>query len=438
MSKTPLVVLLIESFSSHGRNVLAGVSHYARMNGPWSFFVPPRPVMELSQADAQSAKGTRSAHSRMNDGQGLFPNMKEWKPSGIIARIESRAVAEAITAAKVPTVGLDVPTEMLRQLRKKIQIHEMHPDPRTSVRMAGEHLLERGFKFFAFVGLRGFNYSEEREQGFLQFISGERGHPCAVFNLVQITRPAHYGKDQRELGDWLRKQPKPLGVACCDDESGREVLNAALMAGIAVPDEMAVIGMDNDELLCNLCNPPLSSVIPNSCRAGYEAAALLDRMMAGGKLSPQSTLIQPTGIATRQSTDVVAVDDRKVAAAVRFIRENSHKNITVSDVIKAVPMSRTLLDLRFKQYLGHTPHEQILRVKIERVKLMLTTTDLTLPNIAERVGFEHVEYMSVAFKRTVGMPPSTYRKRNAAFSTINSEIRKIDVGKIENAEPPKD
>jgi LacI family transcriptional regulator len=176
-----------------------------------------------------------------------------------------------------------------------------------------------------------------------------------------------------------------------------------------VPDDVAVIGVDNDALLCELASPPLSSVIPNTHRTGYEAAALLDRMMRGKRVAPTAHLIAPLGVAARQSTDVLAVDDRAVARAVQFIREHACEGINVSDVLRAVPLSRRVLEQRFQRLLGHTPREEILHVRLNRVKQLLSETDLPLYLIAERTGFEHVEYLSVVFKRETGKTPSAFR-----------------------------
>jgi LacI family transcriptional regulator len=163
-------------------------------------------------------------------------------------------------------------------------------------------------------------------------------------------------------------------------------------------------------LLCDLASPPLSSVIPNTHRTGYEAAALLDRLMAGQRVAAKPHLIAPLGVAARQSTDVLAVDDRDVARAVQFIREHACGGINVADVLRAVPLSRRVLEQRFRRLLGHTPHEEILHVRLDRVKQLLAETDLPLYLIADRTGFEHVEYLSVVFKRDTGRTTSACRE----------------------------
>jgi len=383
----PRVALLIETSGSYGRNVLRGISDYSRLNGPWSFYLLPR------------------GHEQS------LPDMRSWQGNGIIARIESRSIAAAIAAARVPVVSLDADPALLAEHRATLIPGEVRTAPAAAAQTAARHLLDRGFRSFAFFGVRDQLWSKDREHAFVQFLSSHHRLPCAVFNVSEQSRARQYGQDLQALGDWLRKLPKPLGLWACNDDCGREVLDAAQLAGIHVPDDIGVIGMDNDEVLCDLCNPPLSSIIPNARRVGYEAAALLHRLMQGERLPPQTILIEPLGEETRQSTDVIAVADRQVAAAVNFIRQNASSRITVEDVLRAVPMSRTILERRFKKLLGHTPHDHILRVKLDRVKEMLSTSDLPLAQIAERAGFEHVEYLSVSFKRSVGITPSQYRAR---------------------------
>ena len=184
--------------------------------------------------------------------------------------------------------------------------------------------------------------------------------------------------------------------------------------GVSVPDDVAVVGVDNDDLLCSLSDPPLSSVVPDTHRTGYEAAGILDRMMAGESLDSGLTLIAPKGIVTRQSSDVLATADADVSAAVRFIRDHACDGIKVEDVLRVVPVSRRILESRFKKMLGHTPHEEILRMQLHRVRELLEETDLPLATIANRAGFKYVEYLSVVFKRQYGMPPSQFRVKHRA------------------------
>jgi LacI family transcriptional regulator len=333
--------------------------------------------------------------------------LQNWKGHGIIARIENDTISKAILATKLPAVDVSFGLE-----------HSPFPrvvtDSLETTRLAADHLLERGFKSFGYCGDNHYHWSRLRS-GFFAGHIRRAGLKCHIFDSVfRSPRDDPWKIEMEAIATWLRKLPKPIGIMACYDIRGQQVLEACRHLNIEVPDQVAVIGVHNDELLCELCDPPLSSVIPNARRAGYEAAGILDRMMQGEKLPAQRLLIPPVGIATRRSTDVVAVSDPHLSRAVRFIREHACEGITVEDVLKAVPMSRTVLERRFKQVLERTPLEQIMRVKLDRAKTLLATTDLSLALVSERTGFEHVEYFSVAFKRVTGETPGRYRARNKA------------------------
>ncbi len=370
------VALLIETSNAYARGLLQGVVHYIREHRPWSFH-----LMEQGRGDDPP------------------PWLAGWKGDGLIARIETPRIARAVVKTGLPAVDLSaarlVPT-----------LPWVETNDEEIARLAASHLIERGFKRFAFCGDARFNWSVWREKHFVAQLAAA-GHACAVF------RPLVAGSDvaaeARELTRWLEELPKPIGIMAGYDIRGEQVLNACRAAGLAVPDEVAVIGVDNDALLCELASPPLSSVIPNAHRAGYEAAELLDRLMSGKKVTATARLISPLGIAERQSTDVLAVDDRAVARAVQFIREHACEGINVSDVLRAVPLSRRVLEQRFQRLLGCTPREEILHVRLARVKQLLGETDLPLYVVAERTGFEHGEYLSVVFKRETGRTTRAWR-----------------------------
>ena len=192
----------------------------------------------------------------------------------------------------------------------------------------------------------------------------------------------------------------------------QKLLEVCRELDIAVPEEIAVLGVDNDQLLCELSDPPLSSIICNTQRTGFEAATLLDRMMNGEQIASAPVLVAPLGIQTRQSTDILAIDDPDIATALRFIREHALEGINVADVVRHVPLSRRVLESRFKKILGRSPHEELTRLKLERIKQLLTETDLSLSEIARRTGFEHDEYMCVFFRKLEGMPPGQFRQPN--------------------------
>ncbi|MES2695664.1 MAG: DNA-binding transcriptional regulator, partial [Verrucomicrobiota bacterium] len=340
----------------------------------------------------------------MEQGRGDDPPawLERWKGDGIIARIETPRIAAAVVRAALPTVDLSAG-------RLVPELPWVETDDEQIARLAAEHLLERGFKHFAFCGDERFKWSEWREQHFAARVK------AAGYDVQRFTAGANgaNGGDveahARSLREWVESLPKPVGIMAAYDIRGQQVLDACRSAGVAVPADVAVIGVDNDALLCDLASPPLSSVIPNAHRTGYEAAALLERLMAGKRVPTTAHLIAPLGVAARQSTDVLAVDDRDVARAVQFIREHACEGINVSDVLRTVPLSRRVLEQRFQKLLGRTPREEILQVRLARVKQLLGETDLPLYLIAERTGFEHVEYLSVVFKRETRQTPSQYR-----------------------------
>jgi LacI family transcriptional regulator len=192
---------------------------------------------------------------------------------------------------------------------------------------------------------------------------------------------------------------------------GHEVIDACRAADIAVPEEIAIVGFDNDEPLCELAEPPLSSVAFNSARMGYEAAAMLDRLMNGKPVKQHWLEIDPLGVVTRRSSDRWAIEDPDVAAAVRFIRENAANPIDVGDVVSALSLSRRSLELRFKRTLGRSPLDEINSVRVERAKELLTRTEFKLSRIALACGFHSVIHFHTVFRRHAEITPQAYRLR---------------------------
>jgi len=384
-SDRPRVALLIESSRSYGRRTLFGVARYVREHRPWSIFLQERSLGDKSPAW-----------------------LKDWVGDGIIARVESRQIANGIRRLGVPAVDV-------RYLLRNLGMPSVRPDDAAAARLAFEHLRERGFRHFAFCGFNGADYSDVRRDSFLECATKSK-LPCNVYSDPLKIRKASTQeyearglKDGEHVARWLEGLPKPVGVMACNDIRGQQVLNACRAAGISVPEEVAVIGVDNDEMLCELSDPPLSSVSLDTERIGYEAAAILDQMLAGKKLKQPVVFIQPAGVITRRSTDVLAIEDRHITTATRFIRERACEGIDVSDVLKIVPLSRSTLERRFFHVLGRSPKDEILRTRLTRAKQLLAETDFSLAQVADKVGFDHPEYLSVIFKKKTGLTPGEYR-----------------------------
>ncbi|HTV39649.1 MAG TPA: DNA-binding transcriptional regulator [Candidatus Sulfotelmatobacter sp.] len=386
--KRQRVALLVESSRAYGREVLSGVARFVREHDNWSVF-----FQDLNLCDRTPEW------------------LKTWKGEGIISRLENDDIVGVIRRLKVPVV-------YLRRVEASSGAPQILTNNSEVSRLCFEHLRERGFRHFAYCGFNGADYSDERRDSFVSFVE-QAGLRCHVYS--GIAHPTNADTSQYEglglqdggvLVDWIKQLPKPIGLMACNDMRGQQVLDACRGIGVALPDDIAVVGVDNDEVLCNLSNPPLSSVAPNAERIGYEAAALLSGMMAGARFSAGDIFVKPRGVVQRRSTEVLAIEDKQMAAAARFIREHACEGIDVSDVLHAVPMSRSTMDRRFIKILGYSPKDEILRVRLNRAKQLLVETDLPLARIAEKVGLEHVEHFSRIFKNRVGMVPSAFRTQS--------------------------
>ena len=387
MGKRLRIALVIESSRAYGRRVLAGINAYARQHGPWAFYMEERETGEVPP-----------------------PWLRSWKGDGIISRVDDVALARAIQHTHLPAVDL---RGVVRSAMPVVKT-----DDRQVVKLAAEHLLARGFAHLAYCGFTDLSYSERRLKHLLSILH-EREIPCSVYQ----TPPPRSNAPQREierigvlfnkeLASWLRSLPKPVGVIACNDIRGQQVLNTCREIDLIVPEQVAVIGVDNDDVLCELSDPPMSSVELDTHNAGYEAAALLDRLIRGEPTPPGPILIPPKGVVCRRSTETLAIPDRHVADAVRFIRLHATEGIKVKQILAQIPMSRRLMERRFRKLLGHGPHAEITRVRIERVKLLLVETDWPLDSIAISTGFTGADYLSVAFKKHTGLCPGEFRRKH--------------------------
>jgi len=277
--------------------------------------------------------------------------------------------------------------------------------------------VDRGFRHFAFFGFPVFEWSVRRCEAFAQCVRAA-GH---TYHENEVTPRASWGHQQVSwqeeiigVAEWVKRLPKPLGMFAGNDTRGKQLLDACRLARVAVPEEVAVIGVDNEELACKLALPPLSSVIPDAFRVGYEGAAMLDLLMQGHPVPERLRYIPPLGVATRQSTDVTAISDSRVASAMSFIREYACEGIGVEDVVEHILVSRSVLQQLFRQILDTTIHAAIIDVRLQRVKQLLAETDLPLVAIARRTGFAYDTYLSIVFRRETGRTPGSYRQEFAS------------------------
>ena len=369
------VALLIETSNAYARGLLRGIYGHIREHGSWATFFP-----EQSRGDLPPR------------------SLDRWRGDGIIARIENERIARAVAKLGVPVVDVSASQAMGG-------IPWVETDDEAVAQTAVDHLMERGFRTFAFCGDDRFAWSRFRSEAMRGLLAN------AGYSLHAYGEDSRSLDDEQKLTEWVQQLPKPVGVLACYDIRGRQLIEICQRSGIAVPEQVAVLGVDNDDLVCNLAVTPLSSIIPNATGTGYLAASLLARMLAGERVEAKAHLLKPLGIVTRQSTDSFAIDDADLVRAAQYIRSHACSGIQVEDILGVVPVTRRVLEARFKKHFGHTPHEAIVRVRLRRAQELLEETDLPLATIAERAGFLHPEYFSVAFKRVNQTTPSEYRRR---------------------------
>jgi len=288
---------------------------------------------------------------------------------------------------------------------------ELSSDSEQAAELAAEHLLDRGFHHYAFVGVPGRIWSQRRKEPFVERIRSAGFEPH-VYPGPRRKRDWHWAREQALLEDWLRQLPKPIGLMACNDDRGREVMEACRGAGVQVPEEAAVVGVDNDELLCELADPPLSSVALNAELGGFEAAKLLAGLMSGRIRKPRRIVAPALHVVTRRSTDVTAIDDPDVASTLRFIYENAVGSLKIDDLAARLAISRRSLEIRFERQVGRTMHEEIRRVRLERATRLLLETDLAIDRVAEASGFNTPSYLAQIFKKHKGLTPAQFRRRS--------------------------
>jgi LacI family transcriptional regulator len=386
MSKTrPNVALIIETSSAHGRQILNGVAQYQRAHGGWSVLLNEGAVRGIQP---QFVLDTGC------DGMLCRSTSPEW-----LSHLRGHDLAIVDLNDRFGYVGLPrVSSDML-----------------AIGRMAADHLLERGFRHIAFCGHSDEAWSQARLQGVRSALH-ERGELCGIFeSRFEMQRQAVWQQERDEICAWLQTLPRPVGIVACNDARGHTVLDACRLMNLAVPEEVAVVGVDNAETFCELCDPPLSSVVPNGQRIGYEAAAMLDGIMAGQPPEKDELLISPLEVITRQSSDVFAINDLDIANALRFIREQACNGISIADVLHHATLSRSSLERGFRSFLGHSPQEEIRQVRLKRVKHLLAETNWSIPRIAHATGFDYPNYLMVQFKRSTGQTPSQWREANRSL-----------------------
>jgi LacI family transcriptional regulator len=410
MPKTPRVVLLMSPGAGYDRGLFRGIAQYARHYGPWVFlpYWEQRGMLQAMavELDVEASRLKR----RRNRSRSMTQEMDRLGVTGVIGRLLTPEITEAIFALDLPAIGLDLTDEQLADSRVSSRISEIRPDSHKAGRMAAEHLLERGFRRFAFCGHPlSPNWSRQRVEGFCQRLK-EADFDCDDYRSSSSGSPVFWHRERPAMITWLQSLQKPVGIMACNDVRGRQVIEACALGKMRVPNDVAVVGVDEDHVLSELSNPPLSSIALNAEQGGYQAAELLHRSMTARMKKPQRILVEPLWVNARLSTDVIAVEDRDVAETVRYIRENARQRMQISEIVKHAGISRRALEIRFHRSLGWSIRTEIERVRIGLAKQLLAETDLPVAKIAANTGFSGEDYLGKVFRRVTNTTPAKYRR----------------------------
>jgi len=368
---------MVRSEAGFQRDVMRGIGRYSETHGPWRFLAP-----------VSGGEDRTFPLAAMQD-----PNL-----DGLLATASHPRDQEQLQALNVPFVCLTMVDDGPM----------VSNDNRAIGRLGAEHLLDQGFEHLAFIGMPNARYVVERKQGFVE-VAERRGGRCTIVDEI----PWVWERAFEPLQRFLQALPLPCGVMASNDIRGRQVAEAAASLGIHVPEQLAVLGVDDDEPICSLTTPPLSSIALNGERVGFEAAAMLDKLMAGQTPEHLRVLVPPLAVEVRQSTDQLVIDDAEVAAALRYIRQNPARQLTVYDVLGEVLVGRRALERRFQETTGRTLFEEIRRVQIEHAKRLVRDTTWSIERIAGFTAFKTAKRLRDVFQQELRESPTSFRRRHA-------------------------
>ncbi len=372
-----VIAVLIDPGDSWGRQVIAGISSAVRQQLPWDLLIAPR------------------------DDQWRFRVPRNWRGAGIIAAIRDQKTAEHIRNLNLPTVNVSS-WEKSREGWYRVITND-----RQRAEMAFAHFHERRFQNYAYYGPPSQRYSDLRGESFRQVVT-EAGFSCEIFQIPYSKRG--WNSVMKQTLDWLKGAPRPLAVFAADPHPAIQLTEICHSVGIRIPEEIAILAGDTDDLLCAISDPPLSSIVLAAEQIGSASVKMLHALLAADPLSAESVLIPPLGVTGRQSTDILAVDDPLFVSALKLIRRHAHSGIQVGDILQMVPMSRRSLEQRFHQYLDRSPASEIRRIKLEQVKELLRSSEQTLEQLAKSVGFSSPSQLCTVFKKATGQTPKEYRQ----------------------------
>ncbi|ARN56954.1 DNA-binding transcriptional regulator [Sedimentisphaera salicampi] len=376
MQQTKRIALLIETSTSYGRALIRGILQYANVAASWVFYNEPRGI-----ADA-------------------LPNLSGENLDGIIMRD---------TAENMKLLNYNLPTVVSIRYENKVEgVPNIVSDCEAIGKMAADFLMERNYSNFAYCGFEDMPWSVQRREAFIKNLPDYK----KISTYQDRSGSLDYESKLQRLAEWLISLPKPAALMACNDVRGASIIEACKLAGVRIPQELSILGVNNDDMICEMVSPELSSISLNITKAGYEAARTLDRLIKTGQSPTDFITVEPERVISRASTDIKAIHDKDLAAALHFISQHSRENIQVSDVAEAVCVNRRSLERRFRRILNRSVYDEIKRVRTNLMKKMLTETDMPVAEIAYTMGFDDANHISRYFKLQTGISPLKFRKQN--------------------------
>ncbi len=380
------LILLTDFTEAFAHNLLRGILEYSRGREPWVVCrMPP------------SYKHTYGI-------PGVLKWAKKWEADTIIAQFDDNDEVELFRQNGIVALAQDFKSRFTT-------IPNITSEYQRTGQIAADFFLQKGFRNFAFYGYKDVVWSEERCMGFRDRIA-EKGFGGSFFEYQKQPLENLWYYESEPLVNWIKSLPHPVALMACDDTQGNKIMEVCQILGIKIPEEIAVLGVDNDEIICSLSEPPLSSVSLNIVKGGYEAAQLIDKLKKDRDAVYEDVIIQPITIVNRLSTDIYATDNPAILTALKYIHQNLANSISVKDIVKQVPLSRRLLEIRFRQATGQSIYQYMSDLRIERFSQLLLASDAPIADLAMEVGFPDSKNLARQFKVWKGCTPLEYRKKN--------------------------
>jgi LacI family transcriptional regulator len=379
------IAILMSLNRLYDRQVIRGIARYVQSHTRWQIYVEEDPADKL-------------------------PILSTWQGDGVIVDLDDTRLFQAIKKIKVPIVGIGRVGAPHRLPREVVTVRS---DDQLIGQWAADHLMELGLKNYAYCGLprRGPDpWVQARYEAFRSRLN-ELGFDCLNYGGRHFAA-RNWSNMLTALSQWLGNLPKPIGIMACNDSRARHVLTACLVNGWRVPDDVAVIGVDNDEMMCDLAIPSLSSIAQGTEQIGYTAAELLEQRLEKGEVAEREVVVPPIELIPRRSTETFGIADPIIARAAKYIREHASESVGVDEIARHVRVSRSTLDARFKKAFNRSVHDELMRMRLQIARRLLLTTKLSIAEVAERSGFSSDAYMNHVFRRELGDTPGVFRQRS--------------------------